>query len=83
MRIIIAGGAGFNRFEKVNICDFEKLREVFEKYAVDSIIHLAAEAHVDKSRYRFLHLYRTQKQLSTVPGRCREGGLWPGNLNYL
>jgi len=37
------------RFEKVDICDIGKLGEVFEKYDIDSVIHLAAETHVDRS----------------------------------
>jgi len=36
-------------FEKVDICDIQKVREVFEKYSIDSVIHLAAESHVDRS----------------------------------
>ena len=37
------------RFEKINTCDFAALRSCFARYAVDSIIHLAAETHVDRS----------------------------------
>jgi dTDP-glucose 4,6-dehydratase len=37
------------RFEKLDICDFEGLKGCFEKYAVDGVIHLAAESHVDRS----------------------------------
>ena len=36
-------------FEKVDICDFEKLEEVFKKYNPDIIVHFAAESHVDRS----------------------------------
>lgn len=36
-------------FVKADICDLEKLREVFETYQIDSVIHLAAESHVDRS----------------------------------
>lgn len=36
-------------FEKVDICDIEKVRAVLEKYSIDAIIHLAAESHVDRS----------------------------------
>jgi dTDP-glucose 4,6-dehydratase len=36
-------------FVKADICDFEKIDEVFKKYKVDSVIHLAAESHVDRS----------------------------------
>lgn len=37
------------RFERVNICDVEAVREVFDRHSIDSVIHLAAESHVDRS----------------------------------
>lgn len=36
-------------FEKVDICDFEQLKNVFNHYKPDAIMHLAAESHVDRS----------------------------------
>jgi dTDP-glucose 4,6-dehydratase len=36
-------------FIKCDICDFKKVSEVFKDYNVDSVIHLAAESHVDRS----------------------------------
>ncbi len=36
-------------FEKVNICDFAALRDCYEKYSINAVIHLAAESHVDRS----------------------------------
>jgi dTDP-glucose 4,6-dehydratase len=36
-------------FVKCDICDFEKVNKVFRDYQIDSIIHLAAESHVDRS----------------------------------
>ena len=36
-------------FVKCDICDFEKVKEVFATYQIDSVIHLAAESHVDRS----------------------------------
>tara|TARA_B100000809_G_C15081658_1_gene509868 strand:+ start:149 stop:1210 length:1062 start_codon:yes stop_codon:yes gene_type:complete len=36
-------------FLKCDICDFEKVKEVFTKYKIDNVIHLAAESHVDRS----------------------------------
>ena len=36
-------------FEKCDICDYEKVSEIFEKYDIDGVIHLAAESHVDRS----------------------------------
>jgi len=36
-------------FLKCDICDLEKVNQVFEEYQIDSVIHLAAESHVDRS----------------------------------
>jgi dTDP-glucose 4,6-dehydratase len=36
-------------FEKINILDPEGLANLFAKYKPDSVIHLAAESHVDRS----------------------------------
>ena len=36
-------------FEKLDICNKEKIREIFNKHNPGAIIHLAAESHVDKS----------------------------------
>src|SRR5688572_26948809 len=36
-------------FEKVDILDTAALEAVFNKYQPDSVIHLAAESHVDRS----------------------------------
>ena len=36
-------------FVKADICDFDKMLDLVKEYAVDGIIHLAAESHVDRS----------------------------------
>ncbi|MBD9179785.1 MAG: dTDP-glucose 4,6-dehydratase [Odoribacter splanchnicus] len=36
-------------FVKADICDFEKIMEIFKQYRIDGVIHLAAESHVDRS----------------------------------
>ncbi|MFH1373084.1 MAG: dTDP-glucose 4,6-dehydratase [bacterium] len=36
-------------FEKINICDRDRLADCLEKHRVDAVIHLAAESHVDRS----------------------------------
>ena len=36
-------------FIKCDICDIEKVKKVFVDYKIDSVIHLAAESHVDRS----------------------------------
>lgn len=37
------------RFIKADICDFDAMQMVFETLKIDSVIHLAAESHVDRS----------------------------------
>jgi dTDP-glucose 4,6-dehydratase len=36
-------------FVKCDICDFDAVKKVFTDYKIDSVIHLAAESHVDRS----------------------------------
>ena len=36
-------------FVKCDICDFEKVKQVFIDHEIDNVIHLAAESHVDRS----------------------------------
>lgn len=36
-------------FVKSDICDYDKMLELFRQYNIDSVIHLAAESHVDRS----------------------------------
>jgi len=37
------------QFQQVDICDSEKLAQIFELFQPDAIMHLAAESHVDRS----------------------------------
>jgi dTDP-glucose 4,6-dehydratase len=36
-------------FVKCDICDFQKVKQVFIDFNINSVIHLAAESHVDRS----------------------------------
>lgn len=36
-------------FEHGNICDRKKVEEIFYKYDIDTVVHFAAESHVDRS----------------------------------
>jgi dTDP-glucose 4,6-dehydratase len=36
-------------FVKADICDADRMNELFEQHKVDGVIHLAAESHVDRS----------------------------------
>lgn len=44
----VAGHKNYT-FEAVNICNREALSAVFKTYAPDTVMHLAAESHVDRS----------------------------------
>jgi dTDP-glucose 4,6-dehydratase len=37
------------RLERVDICDADAVRSLFEHYEIDTVIHFAAESHVDRS----------------------------------
>ena len=36
-------------FIKADICDYENITNVFKRFQIDGVIHLAAESHVDRS----------------------------------
>ena len=36
-------------FKKINICNLKEIKNIFEKYQPDIVIHLAASTHVDRS----------------------------------
>ncbi|MBN2284206.1 MAG: dTDP-glucose 4,6-dehydratase [Deltaproteobacteria bacterium] len=36
-------------FEQADICDFQRMQDIFARYDIDGICHLAAESHVDRS----------------------------------
>ena len=36
-------------FEKVNICDRAEIERIFKQYDIDTVVHFAAESHVDRS----------------------------------
>lgn len=36
-------------FVKADVCDYETMLDLFKKYQIDGVIHLAAESHVDRS----------------------------------
>lgn len=46
-------------FVKGDICNAERLTEVFETYDIDGVIHLAAESHVDRSILNPMDFVRT------------------------
>ena len=44
----LKGKKNYN-FHKVDICDFDKLKKIFDNFNPDIVIHFAAESHVDNS----------------------------------
>ncbi len=36
-------------FEKADICDYDTIQTLFKKYDIDTVVHFAAESHVDRS----------------------------------
>lgn len=72
-------------FERVDICDFDRVREIMRKYSIDGVIHLAAESHVDRSIKDPFTFARTNVMgtLSLLQA-AREywNGAWDGKLFY-
>src|SRR4051812_31892828 len=72
-------------FQKADITDETSLNAAFEKHRFDSVIHLAAESHVDRSIIDPLALVRTNVLgTATLLNACRK--YWKknfeGNLFY-
>ena len=72
-------------FERADICDFDRVREIMRKYSIDGVIHLAAESHVDRSIKDPFTFARTNVlgTLSLLQA-AREywDGAWEGKLFY-
>ena len=65
-------------FEQADICDFEKMKEIFDKYDINGVIHFAAESHVDnsiKNPFVFTHtnVIGTHTLLETAKQKWGEG----------
>lgn len=72
-------------FVKADICDFDAVCAVFRQYAVDGVIHLAAESHVDRSIKDPFTFARTNVlgtlALLQAAKTCWDGK-WDGKLFY-
>lgn len=66
-------------FEKGDITDEGRIRELFEKYRFDAVIHLAAESHVDRSILDPLAFVRTNV-LGTASLLNVSMAQWKGSL---
>ena len=72
-------------FEKGDITNEQAINDVFEKYPVDGVIHLAAESHVDRSIVNPLAFVRTNVLGTAILlNACRKHwhGRYEGKLFY-
>jgi dTDP-glucose 4,6-dehydratase len=67
-------------FEKADITDEAKVEALFDKYKFDSVIHLAAESHVDRSILDPLAFVKTNV-LGTVTLLNAARKQWKGNMD--
>ena len=72
-------------FVKADICDFETVCGIFQKYGIDGVIHLAAESHVDRSikdpfTFARTNVLGTLSMLQAAK-HCWNGD-WDGKLFY-
>ena len=65
-------------FVKCDICDLKKVTEVFQEYKINSVIHLAAESHVDRSITNPMEFIMTNV-VGTVNLLNAAKNLWKGN----
>lgn len=70
------------RFEKIDIVDAEAVREVFSKYAISDVIHLAAESHVDRSIEGPMEFVMTNV-VGTVNLLQAAKDFWKGETNHV
>ncbi|WP_418983902.1 dTDP-glucose 4,6-dehydratase [Alistipes sp.] len=72
-------------FVRADICDFDAMCDIFRKYAIDGVIHLAAESHVDRS-IRDPFTFARTNVLGTLSllqaARQYWDGDWAGKLFY-
>ncbi|HEY4334957.1 MAG TPA: dTDP-glucose 4,6-dehydratase [Puia sp.] len=66
-------------FEKADIIDAARIEALFNQYAFDAVIHLAAESHVDRSIKDPLAFVRTNV-LGTANLLNIAGSAWKGNF---
>ena len=72
-------------FVRGDICDYEAMRALFAEYAVDGVIHLAAESHVDRSiRDPFTFARTNVMGTLALLQAAKEawGGAWEGKRFY-
>ncbi|CAM1339459.1 dTDP-glucose 4,6-dehydratase [Tenacibaculum aestuarii] len=66
-------------FVKADICDYDTVVDIFSKYKIDGVIHLAAESHVDRSIKDPLSFARTNV-MGTLSLLQAAKNYWEGNF---
>jgi dTDP-glucose 4,6-dehydratase len=66
-------------FVKCDICDLEKVKQIFEDHQIDNVIHLAAESHVDRSIEDPFSFAQTNV-MGTLSLLQAAKGYWNGNF---
>ena len=66
-------------FEKGDILDLEFLNRIFKKYQIESVIHLAAESHVDRSLHNPAEFAHTNV-IGTINLLSAAYAAWNGHL---
>ena len=67
-------------FVKCDICDIENVKQVFIDHKIDSVIHLAAESHVDRSIEDPFSFAQTNV-MGTLSLLQAAKGYWKGNFH--
>lgn len=67
-------------FVKADICDFDRINEIFNEYKPDGIVHLAAESHVDRSIINPTEFVMTNV-MGTVNLLNAAKNLWKDNMD--
>ena len=72
-------------FEKADICDYNTVLALFNKYKFDGVIHLAAESHVDRS-IKDPFIFARTNVIGTLSllqaAKVAWDGKWEGKLFY-
>ena len=68
-------------FIKGDICDYERMVDLFREYEIDGVIHLAAESHVDRSIKEPFTFAQTNV-MGTLSLLQAAKVCWEGNGNY-
>ncbi len=68
------------KFVKADICDVSKVKEIFETYKIDAVIHLAAESHVDRSIINPFEFAKTNV-MGTLALLNQAKESWKGNFS--